>query len=112
MDSHKQGHKKKLEKHLQSIRMKSFYVRMVNKWNEDTVNLSTGLSFKTVYDRYMGGTYKHRIGPDRAQLPDRTGSDPILTIILIFYFFFYFFFLVVIFNTVLVFLIMYVTLFH
>ena len=32
------------------------------------------------------GTYKHRIGPDRAQLPDRTGSDPILTIILIFLF--------------------------
>ena len=38
-----------MEKHLQSIIMKSFYVRVVNRWNdltEDIVNLSTGLSFK------------------------------------------------------------------
>ena len=37
--------------------MNSFCVRAVNKWNdltEDMVNSSTVLSFKTMYDRYMG----------------------------------------------------------
>ena len=52
-------HNKKLKKTraLKSFRMNSFCVRAVNRWNnltEDIVNSSTVLSFKTMYDRYMG----------------------------------------------------------
>ena len=52
-------HNKKLKKPraLKSFRMNSFCVRAVNKWKdltEDIVNSSTVLSFKTMYDRYMG----------------------------------------------------------
>ena len=35
------------------------------------------------------GTYKHRIGPDQAQLPDRTGSEPVFCAMVIFSSIFY-----------------------
>ena len=37
--------------------MNSFSIRAIDKWNnltDDIVNSSTVLSFKTMYDRYMG----------------------------------------------------------
>ena len=55
-------HTKKLNKPraLKLYRMHSFCIRTIEKWNdltEDMVNSTTVLSFKTMYDRYMG----HRI---------------------------------------------------
>ena len=48
-----------MKKHivLKTFRMNSFSIRARDKWNnlaDDTVNSSTVLSFKTMYDRYMG----------------------------------------------------------
>ena len=59
-DLNTRGHSKKLNKSraLKSFRMHSFCIRTIEKWNdltEDMVNSSaTVLSFKTMYDRYMG----------------------------------------------------------
>ena len=47
---------------LKSFRMNSFSIRAIDKWNnltDDIVNSSTGLSFKTMYDRYMGDQKYH-----------------------------------------------------
>ena len=58
-DSITRGHclKLKTPRVLKSFRMNSFSIRAIDKWNnltEDFVNSSTVLSFKTMYDRYMG----------------------------------------------------------
>ena len=58
-DLNTRGHSKKLVKPraLKSFRQNSFCVRVIDKWNalpDDMVNTSTVLSFKTMYDRYMG----------------------------------------------------------
>ena len=58
-DLNTRGHSKKLNKPraLKSYRMHSFCIRTIEKWNdltEDMVNSATVLSFKTMYDRYMG----------------------------------------------------------
>ena len=47
---------------LKSFRMNSFSIRAIDKWNnltDDIVNSSTVLSFKTMYDRYMGDQEYH-----------------------------------------------------
>ena len=47
---------------LKSFRMNSFSIRAIDKWNnltDDIVNFSTMLSFKTMYDRYMGDQKYH-----------------------------------------------------
>ena len=63
-DSITRGHSLKLKKSrvLKSFRMNSFSIRAIDKWNnltEDIVNSSTVLSFKTMYDRYMGDQKYH-----------------------------------------------------
>ena len=47
---------------LKSFRMNSFSITVIDKWNnltDDIVNSSAVLSFKTMYDRYMGGQKHH-----------------------------------------------------
>ena len=63
-DSITRGHSLKLKKPrvLKSFRMNSFSIRAIDKWNnltEDIVNSSTVLSFKTMYNRYMGDQKYH-----------------------------------------------------
>ena len=44
------------------FRMNSFSIRAIDKWNnltDDIVNTSTVLSFKTMYDRFMGDQKYH-----------------------------------------------------
>ena len=53
------GHSKKLVKPraLKTLRLNSFCVRTIDRWNdltEEIVTSTTVLSFKTLYDRYMG----------------------------------------------------------
>ena len=63
-DSITRGHSLKLKKPrvLKSFRMNSFSIRAIDKWNnltDDIVNSSTVLSFKTMYDRFMGDQKYH-----------------------------------------------------
>ena len=63
-DSITWGHSLKLKKPrvLKSFRMNSFSIRAIDKWNiltDDIVNSSTVLSFKTMYDTFMGDQKYH-----------------------------------------------------